>query len=80
MNPNERNASPNPDPRTVLRDASLTRTQKIEKLRRWSYDARELEVANEEGMGGPPQPSNLAAIQAALRELGADDEPTSHKQ
>lgn len=69
-----------PDPRSVLQDATLTRAQKIEKLRRWAYDARELDVANEEGMGGPPQPSNLAAILAALRELGAADVPASHKQ
>ena len=31
-------------------------------------------------MGGPPRTTNLAAIQAALRELGADDPPASHKQ
>lgn len=69
-----------PDPQAVLRDPSLNRQQKIAKLRGWSYDARELEVANEEGMGGPPRPSNLEAIQEALRELGAEDEPASHKQ
>jgi hypothetical protein len=69
-----------PDPRSVLRDATLTRQQKIDTLRRWSYDARELDVANEEGMGGEPRPSNLAAILAALHELGASDVPTSHKQ
>lgn len=69
-----------PDPRSVLLDPKLTRRQKIDELRRLSYDARELEVADEEGMGGPSQPSNLDAIQAALRELGARDVPTSHKQ
>lgn len=69
-----------PDPRTVLDDPSLSTDEKIAKLRRWSYDARELDVANEEGMGGKPRPSNLDAIQAALRELGATDEGTSHKQ
>ncbi len=79
--PRERYPAPQfPDPRTVLHDSRLTRAQKIVKLRSWSYDANRLEVANEEGMGGPPRPSNLAAIQAALRELGADDDPTSHKQ
>ena len=80
MNSDERDTSQSPDPRTVLRDPNLTRAQKIERLRRWSYDAREVDVANEEGMGGPSSPSNLAAIQDALRELGAGDEPTSHKQ
>ncbi len=69
-----------PDPSAVLEDPRLTRDQKIEKLRRWSYDARELDVANEEGMGGEPRPSNLEAIQEALRKLGASDEGTSHKQ
>jgi hypothetical protein len=69
-----------PDPKTVLKDPRLTREEKIEKLRRWSYDARELDVANEEGMGGHPMPSNLDAVQEALRELGASDEGTSHKQ
>lgn len=69
-----------PDPRSVLRDTTLTRQQKIDRLRRWSYDARELDVANEEGMGGEARPSDLAAILAALRELGASDVPTSHKQ
>jgi len=69
-----------PDPKLVLEDPSLTREEKIEKLRRWSYDARELDVANEEGMGGKPRPSNLDEVQKALRELGATDEAASHKQ
>lgn len=69
-----------PDPQQVLDDPSLSRDEKIEKLRRWSYDAREIDVANEEGMGGKPRPSNLDAVQKALRELGAVDSPTSHKQ
>ncbi len=68
-----------PDPQSVLRDARLTRQQKIEKLRRWCYDARELEVANGEGMGGPSRPSNLRAILVALRRLGATDSPTLHE-
>ena len=69
-----------PDPQSVIDDANLTVDEKIAKLRRWSYDARELDVANEEGMGGKPRPSNLDAIQDALRQLGATDEGTSHKQ
>jgi fumarate hydratase, class II len=72
--------APGPDPRDVLHDPTLTREEKIAKLRRWSYDARELEVANEEGMGGPPKPSNLPAILEALQELGATDDSSSHKQ
>lgn len=39
-------------PEDVLRDASLTREQKIEILRRWEYNASEEAVALEEGMPG----------------------------
>ncbi len=66
-----------PDPTGVLDDPTLTREQKIEKLRRWSYDARELEVANDEGMGGAVHASNLPAIHEALRELGACEDPAA---
>jgi hypothetical protein len=69
-----------PDPKAVLGDSDLSEEEKIEKLRRWSYDARELEVANEEGMGGTPRPSNLDDVQKALRRLGAKDIGTTHKQ
>ena len=69
-----------PDPKAVLGDPALTDEEKIERLRRWSYVARELEVANEEGMGGTPRPSNLDDVQKALRRLGATDIGTTHKQ
>ncbi len=69
-----------PDPKAVLKDPALSREEKIKKLRRWSYDARKLEVAYEEGKGDTPRPSNLDKVQEALRELGATDEGTSHKQ
>jgi hypothetical protein len=62
-----------PDPRTVLCDSRLPRAEKVAKLRRWAYDARTLDVANEEGMRGASLPSNLPAILAALHELGASD-------
>ena len=35
------------DPTDVIADENLSRDQKIEILRRWEYDARELEVAEE---------------------------------
>ncbi len=42
-------------PEDVFNEQSLTRDQKVKILRRWEYDARELEVADEENMsGGPP--------------------------
>lgn len=62
-------------PAAVLEDASLDREQKIDILRRWEYDARELEVAEEENMGGGP-PDMLDQILEALNRLNA---PTDAK-
>ena len=68
-----------PDPvRAILRSPTLTRLQKIEALRQLAYDARERDVAAEEGMGGGG--SDLAAVQRALRELGASDIASDAKQ
>jgi len=39
-------------PEDVLKAGDITREQKIEILRRWEYDARELEVADDESMTG----------------------------
>ncbi len=39
-------------PEDILNSHELSREQKIEILRRWEYDARELEVAEEESMVG----------------------------
>jgi hypothetical protein len=57
------------DPQAILEDPRLSRAEKIRRLREWSYDARELEVANEEGMRGKVRSSNLDAVRKALREL-----------
>jgi hypothetical protein len=57
-------------PAEVAQNPDLSREQKIQILRRWEYDARELQVAEEESMTGP-QPVNLDAILTALRSLGA---------
>jgi hypothetical protein len=64
-----------PDPTGVLDDPTLTREQKIEKLRRWSLDARRVEASNDDGLQGAVTPSNLPAIQDALRQLGAGEDP-----
>jgi len=40
-------------------------------LRRWEYDARELEVAEDENMAGGP-PSQLDRVLAALHRLGVE--------
>ena len=58
-------------PEDVLNQQTITREQKIKILRRWEYDARELEVAEEENMGGGP-PSMLGDILAALRQLDSE--------
>jgi hypothetical protein len=41
-------------------------------------DARELETANDEGMPGMATPTNLPAVQAALRQLDTQENPTPH--
>jgi hypothetical protein len=69
-------------PDAVVRDRRLSHGQKIEVLRRWEYDADELEVAEEEGMAGG-EASLLRQILTALHELGAElapgrSPPTEH--
>jgi hypothetical protein len=59
-------------PQDVVGADDLSREQKIEVLRRWEYDAREMQVADEEGMApADPQPVVLDDILKALRSLGA---------
>lgn len=59
-------------PQEVVERADLTPTQKIEILKRWEFDARELQVADEEQMAPErPQSTNLDAILTALRLLDA---------
>ncbi len=61
-------------PAEVVGRQDLSRDQKIETLRRWEYDARELQVAEEENM--PPAESRvpLDAVLNALRDLNAGSE------
>jgi hypothetical protein len=58
-------------PEEVLERDDLTRSQKIQILRRWEYDAREIEVAEEEGMGDDDA-DTLQRIVLALETLDAD--------
>ncbi|MDY7094857.1 MAG: hypothetical protein SX243_17935 [Acidobacteriota bacterium] len=60
-------------PQALLEDDSLRKEQKVAILRRWAYDANELSVAAEEGMGGG-EPAMLQRVLDALNALGA--EPT----
>jgi len=57
-------------PEEILHSTTLDRDQKIQLLRRWEYDAREQDVAEEEGMSneGPPM---LQSILQALHTLGS---------
>jgi uncharacterized protein YpuA (DUF1002 family) len=60
-------------PQEVVKRNDLSREQKIEILRRWEYDVRELQVADDESMTAKPQVTavTLDAVLNALRSLGA---------
>lgn len=60
----------------VLDDERLTRDQKIEVLRHWEFDVRDLDVAVEENMGGGSNVP-LESVLEALRSLGADSRPVN---
>jgi hypothetical protein len=62
-------------PQEVVEKSDLSRDQKIEILRRWEYDLRELQVADEEGMPAADAPAvSLDAVLNALRSLGETSE------
>lgn len=52
-------------PEDVVEHPALTRGQKIEILRRWVYDANQLEVAENEGMRGD-NADEVDAVLAAI--------------
>ncbi|HUK41244.1 MAG TPA: hypothetical protein VLX11_09380 [Candidatus Acidoferrales bacterium] len=56
-------------PEEISRKKELSRQQKIKLLRQWEYDVREIQVAEEENMDGPPA-ATLASIHEALNSLG----------
>ncbi len=60
------------DPSEVVADLELTRDQKIEILRRWEFDAHELEVAEEEAGMAVLHPEMFDRIVEALHALGAE--------
>ena len=62
-------------PEQVLTSAELSREQKIEILHRWEYDARQMEVAEEENMLSDSDPAGhpgryLADLAERRRETG----------
>jgi hypothetical protein len=63
-------------PKDVLSDKTLSRDEKIEILKRWAYDERELSVAEEENMIGVDHDRRfvLSEILNLLRELGVDSD------
>jgi len=66
-------------PQDVLKETSLTQEQKIDILQRWSYDEREILVAEEENMlANTDQESVLHDILECLLELGIEDNKTPH--
>jgi len=65
-------------PAAVMSDKTLTNEQKIEILRSWEYDARELSVAEEEGMparNGETLRQILQTLQKLVDELNTDETP-----
>lgn len=61
-------------PEEVFKAKDISREQKIKILRNWEYDARHLQVAEEENMLGP-QADVLDQIISALRKLDAELDP-----
>ena len=60
------------DPSEVVADVELTRDQKIEILRRWKYDAHQLEVAEEEAGMAVRRPDMFDRVLQALHTLGVE--------
>ena len=59
-------------PDEIVENNELSREEKIEILRRWEYDVRELQVTDEESMTAPrPERVTLDAVLEALRAVGA---------
>jgi len=59
-------------PQSVCDESTLSTEQKVEILRRWEYDAREMQVAEEENMKGNSG-DILDDVLAALNSIGADE-------
>ena len=60
------------DPMNVVANDELTRDQKIEILRRWEYDARQLEIAEEEAGMAVRRPEMFDRVLQALHALGVE--------
>ena len=60
------------DPKDVVANVELTRDQKVEILRRWEYDARQLEVAEEEAGMAVRRPEMFDRVLQALHTFGVE--------
>ena len=60
------------EPKDVVASNELTRNQKIEILRWWEFDARALEVAEEEAGTAVLGPEMFDRVVQALHTLGAE--------
>ncbi len=60
------------DPMDIVANDELTRDQKIEILRRWEYDARQLEVAEEEAGMAVRRPEMFDRVLQAMHTLGVE--------
>jgi hypothetical protein len=60
-------------PDDIVRDRDLSRRDKLRLLTEWERGARELAVAEDEGMTGGEE-SMLNRVRRAIAALGADDE------
>ncbi|MEE8537263.1 MAG: hypothetical protein V3S71_04600 [Acidobacteriota bacterium] len=60
------------EPKDVVASNELTRNQKIEILRRWEYDARQLEVAEEEAGMAVLRPEMFDLVVQALHKLDVE--------
>jgi len=65
------------DPEEVVANDELNHDQKIEILRRWEYDTRELEVAEEEAGMAVRRPDMFDRVIQALHTLGFEHD-TEH--
>lgn len=59
------------DPGAVVDDQCLSLERKVEILKRWEYDARELQVAKEEGLSAEAPDGQFDAVLLAMHRLGA---------
>ncbi len=72
-----------PSPEALAASEALPREVRVELLRRWAYDAREMLVAQEEAMAPGQETDLLERILGALVRLGAEPDlehepPTKH--